>query len=227
MSETLISVEDLSLSFPNHQVLSDLTFKVQRGEFLGVIGENGVGKTTLIRVILNQLKPSAGRIKIKNGLKIGYVPQFRNVDVEYPLSIEDFISLNFTGIKLPWLSRKEKQKIQTVIKQVNLEHISKRPLGLASGGEKQKAYLAQALINDPDLLILDESTASLDPNTKRELLDVVLRLNKALGLTIIFVSHDMQVIHEYPDHFLWLTKNGYTAGPISELHNDSKEGEYV
>ncbi|MEE8825374.1 zinc import ATP-binding protein ZnuC [Lentilactobacillus sunkii] len=227
MRETLISVENLSLNFPNHQVLSDLSFDVQRGEFLGIIGENGVGKTTLIRVILNQLKPSSGRIRIKDGLRIGYVPQFRNVDVEYPLSIEDFISLNFTGIKLPWLSRKEKQKIQKVIKQVNLEHISKRPLGLASGGEKQKAYLAQALINDPDLLILDESTASLDPNTKRELLDVVLRLNKELGLTIIFVSHDMQVIHEYPDHFLWLTKDGYTSGPISELHNDSKEGEYV
>ncbi len=90
---------------------------------------------------MNQLKPSAGRIKLKAGLKIGYVPQFRNVDVEYPLSIEDFISLNFTGIKLPWLSRKEKQKIQTVIKQVNLEHISKRPLGLASGEKSRKLIL--------------------------------------------------------------------------------------
>ena len=227
MNETLISVEQLSLSFPNHLVLSDLSFKVHRGEFLGIIGENGVGKTTLVRLILKQLRPSAGKINIKPGLKIGYVPQFRNVDVEYPLSIEDFISLNFTGIKLPWLSLKEKAKVQSVIKQVNLDHIAKRPLGLASGGEKQKAYLAQALINDPDLLILDESTASLDPNTKRELLDVVLRLNKALGLTVIFVSHDMQVIHEYPDHFLWLTKQGYTQGPIDELHNDSKEGEYV
>lgn len=88
MSETLISVEDLSLSFPNHQVLSDLTFKVQRGEFLGVIGENGVGKTTLIRVILNQLKPSAGRIKIKNGLKIGTYPNFEMLMLNIPCRLK-------------------------------------------------------------------------------------------------------------------------------------------
>ncbi|GHP13127.1 ABC transporter ATP-binding protein [Lentilactobacillus fungorum] len=227
MSETLISVENLSLSFPNHPVLSDLSFQVNRGDFLGVIGENGIGKTTLVRVILGQLRPSAGKLVIQEGVKIGYVPQFRNVDIEYPLSIKDFIALNFTGIKLPWLSKKERQRVKKVIQQVGLAKIADRPLGLASGGEKQKAYLAQALINQPDLLILDESTASLDPNTKKELLDVVLRLNREMGLTIFFVSHDMQMIHEYPDHYLWLQKGKYEFGSIKNLHNENKEGQYV
>jgi zinc/manganese transport system ATP-binding protein len=227
LSETLISVENLSLSFPNHPVLTNLSFKVNRGEFLGVIGENGVGKTTLVRIILNQLRPSSGEVRLKDGLKIGYVPQFRNVDIEFPLSIKDFIALNFTGIKLPWLSKKEKARIKKVIELVGLTDIANRPLGLASGGEKQKAYLGQALVNDPDLLILDESTASLDPNTKQELLDVVLRLNKQLGLTILFVSHDMQLIHKYPDHYLWLRKGKYTTGAMSDLHNENQEGQYV
>lgn len=227
MSDTLISVEDLSLSFPNHPVLSGLSFQVNRGDFLGVIGENGIGKTTLVRVILGQLHPSAGKVVIKDGVRIGYVPQFRNIDVEYPLAIKDFVALNFTGLKLPWLSKKERTRVHQVIHQVGLEHIADRPLGLASGGEKQKAYLAQALINHPDLLILDESTASLDPNTKKELLDVVFRLNKTTGLTILFVSHDMQMIHEYPDQYLWLKKGHYESGPIEDLHNENKEGQYV
>ncbi|KAL3948446.1 metal ABC transporter ATP-binding protein [Lentilactobacillus hilgardii] len=227
MSDTLISVENLSLSFPNHQVLSKLSFKVNRGDFLGVIGENGVGKTTLVHLILKQLRPSSGKIILKEGLKIGYVPQFRNIDVEYPLSVRDFVSLSYTGIKLPWLSKKERTRVGEVMNRVGLTAISDRPLGLASGGEKQKAYLAQALLNHPDLLILDESTASLDPNTKKELLDVVTMLNNDMGLTILFVSHDMQLIHEYPDRYLWLRRDGYSTGAISDLHNDSKGELYV
>lgn len=227
MSDILISCENLSLSFPNHQVLSDLSFQLQRGDFLGVIGENGVGKTTLVRLILKQLRPSGGHIRLAPGLKIGYVPQFRNIDVEYPLSIRDFIGLSFTGLKLPWLSGKEKNRVNEVMKSVGLTEIADRPLGLASGGEKQKAYLAQALINHPDLLILDESTASLDPSTKKELLDVVLRLNDQLGLTILFVSHDMQLIREYPKHYLWLQKDHYETGKIQDLPEGAEEGLYV
>ncbi len=229
MTDILISAENLSLSFPNHQVLTNLNFKLRRGEFLAVIGENGVGKTTLVRLILKQLRPSSGQINLAPDLKIGYVPQFRNIDIEYPLSVRDFIGLNFTGIKLPWLSKKERQRINQVIDQVGLTEIANRPMGLASGGEKQKAYLAQALINQPDLLILDESTASLDPVTKKELLNVVSRLNQALNLTILFVSHDMQLVHTYPDHYLWLRKDGYEAGAISELNLNSEEdlGQHV
>ncbi|KRM09596.1 ABC superfamily ATP binding cassette transporter, ABC protein [Lentilactobacillus farraginis DSM 18382 = JCM 14108] len=215
-------MENLSLRFPNHQVLSNLSFTVKRGDFLGVIGENGVGKTTLVRLILRQLRPSAGKIVLKKGLRIGYVPQFRNIDVEYPLSVKDFVSLNYTGIKLPWLSKKERARVDEVMGKVGLTQIADRPLGLASGGEKQKAYLAQALLKHPDLLILDESTASLDPNTKQELLDVVKRLNQEMGLTILFVSHDMQMVQKYPDYFLWLQRDHYRMGAVSELREDSK-----
>lgn len=222
MNNVLISVENLSLRFPNHQVLSNLSFTVKRGDFLGVIGENGVGKTTLVRLILRQLRPSAGKIVLKKGLRIGYVPQFRNIDVEYPLSVKDFVSLNYTGIKLPWLSKKERARVDEVMAKVGLTQIADRPLGLASGGEKQKAYLAQALLKHPDLLILDESTASLDPNTKQELLDVVKRLNQEMGLTILFVSHDMQMVQKYPDYFLWLQRDHYRMGAVSELREDSK-----
>ncbi|KRM94766.1 metal ABC transporter ATP-binding protein [Lentilactobacillus senioris] len=213
----MLSVNDLAINFGSTTVFDHLSFQVDQGDFLAVIGVNGVGKTTLIKTILGQLKPTAGTIETNPQLKIGYVPQFRNLDSEYPLTIADFVSLNFTGWKLPWLSKKERQRVQTVIKQLELTPIANRPLGRASGGEKQKAYLAQALVAEPNLLILDESTASLDPTTKQELLRVVKDLNQRLGLTIIFISHDMELVNEYPNKYLWLRSDGYSQGPIAEL----------
>ncbi|MCY9807547.1 ABC transporter ATP-binding protein [Lentilactobacillus senioris] len=213
----MLSVNDLAMNFGSTTVFDHLSFEVDQGDFLAVVGVNGVGKTTLIKTILGQLKPTAGTIETSPQLKIGYVPQFRNLDSEYPLTVADFIGLNFTGWKLPWLSKKERQRVQTVIEQLELTKIAKRPLGRASGGEKQKAYLAQALVAEPNLLILDESTASLDPTTKQELLWVVKDLNQRLGLTIIFISHDMELVNEYPNKYLWLRSDGYSQGPIEEL----------
>lgn len=222
MSEKMLTVDNLAINFGSTGVFTDLSFEVEQGDFLAVIGVNGVGKTTLVRTILGQLKPSAGAINKNPQLKIGYVPQFRNIDSEYPLSVTDFIGLNFTGLKWPWLSKSERNRIQAVIKQLGLTAIANRPLGRASGGEKQKAYLAQALVANPNLLILDESTASLDPTTKQELLQVVKQLNRDLGLTIIFISHDMELVNQYPNKYLWLKSDGYATGPIAQLESQLK-----
>ncbi|UDM31941.1 metal ABC transporter ATP-binding protein [Lentilactobacillus laojiaonis] len=227
MKETLIKVQNLEVGYPNQKVFQNLSFEIHAGQFLAVIGENGIGKTTLIKTLLGQIKPLNGKIEIENHLKIGYVPQFRNIDIEYPLTIADFISLNFTGIKLPWLSKREKQKINEVLKQVNLFHLRNRPLGMVSGGEKQRAYLAQALIKNPELLILDESTASLDPKTKREVLEVVSKLNRELNITIIFISHDLNLVKEYPDSFLWLKRDEYLSGDINNLPDQLKGESHV
>ncbi len=224
MQSSLIKIENLSLSFPDHHVLNNLSLDIKKGEFLAVIGENGVGKTTLVRILLKQLRPSSGKIIMPDDLRIGYVPQFRNIDVDYPLSVRDFVSLSFTGFKFPWLSKTEKKRLNEVISEVKLNNIEKRPLGLASGGEKQKAYLASALVKHPQLLILDESTASWDPKTKHELLDVVVDINKKFSVTILFVSHDLKLVSEYPDHYLWLQKGNYESGKISDLPRDVKEG---
>ncbi len=227
MKETLIKVQNLEVGYPNQKVFQNLSFEIHAGQFLAIIGENGIGKTTLIKTLLGQIKPLNGKIEIENHLKIGYVPQFRNIDIEYPLTIADFISLNFTGIKLPWLSKREKQKVNEVLKQVNLFHLRNRPLGMVSGGEKQRAYLAQALIKNPELLILDESTASLDPKTKREVLEVVSKLNRELNITIIFISHDLNLVKEYPDSFLWLKRDEYLSGDINNLPDQLKGESHV
>lgn len=221
---SIVTVNDLTVAYGNHQVIDNLSFNINQGDFLVVIGENGVGKTTLVRSMLGFIKPQKGEIIISPQTKIGYVPQFRNIDQEYPLSIRDFIALNVQHSFLPWLRTSERQRVDEIISQTNLQKIADRPLGLASGGEKQRAYLAQALLPNPSLLILDESTASLDNEMKYELLDLVTRFQQQ-GLSVMFVTHDWDLAQHYGTRFLQMTEDGYLTGPINELPRPEKEAE--
>lgn len=212
----VVSVENLSVAYGDHTVINDLSFTVNEGDFLVVIGENGVGKTTLVRALLGLIKPRQGAINISQNTKIGYVPQFRNLDEEYPLSIRDFISLNLNKSIIPWPSKAERERVDRIVEITDLTRIADRPLGLASGGEKQRAYLAQALLQNPQLLILDESTASLDNEMKYELLDLVTRFQQH-GLSVMFVTHDWVLAKHYGTRFLQMMPDGYLEGSIDEL----------
>lgn len=218
----VISVEDLNVAYGNHQVITDLSFTVNEGDFMVVIGENGVGKTTLVRALLGLLKPRSGEIDIPANTKVGYVPQFRNIDEEYPLSIRDFVSLNSGKGIIPWLNKRERARVDRMIRMTDLTAIADRPLGLASGGEKQRAYLAQALLQSPQLLILDESTASLDNEMKYELLDLVTRFQQD-NLSVMFITHDWDLARHFGTRFLQMKPNGYNEGPINELPEHEEE----
>lgn len=219
-----MTVKDLTVAYGDHRVIDNLSFDVKQGDFLVVIGDNGVGKTTLVRALLGFIKPKSGEISIDPQIRIGYVPQFRNIDREYPLSIRDFISLNVPHSLLPWLTKGERERVSRIIKETDLREIEQRPLGLASGGEKQRAYLAQALLPNPGLLILDESTASLDNEMKYELLNLVTRFQKQ-GLSVMFITHDWKLARQYGTRFLKMTKDGYLSGPIDQLPQPEKEAE--
>ena len=218
----VLSVEDLTAAYGDHTVFKDLSFTVNDGDFLVVVGENGVGKTTLVRALLGLIKPKAGTVNIPTGTRIGYVPQFRNIDEEYPLSIRDFVALNSRQSWLPWLTGKERHALDRMIRITDLAPIAGRPLGLASGGEKQRAYLAQALLPAPRLLILDESTASLDNEMKYNLLDLVARFQED-GLSVMFITHDWDLAEHYGTRYLHMTKNGYSTSSIDELTELRKE----
>lgn len=219
----ILTVDNLTTGYGDQPIVRDLTFDVNEGDFLVVIGDNGVGKTTLIRSLLGLLPAMSGTINYADHLRIGYVPQFRNIDDEYPLSIRDFVALNLPQRPFPWITKEEHRTIDRILRLTNLTTIADRPLGLASGGEKQRAYLAQALLRDPQLLILDESTASLDNDMKYELLNVVARFQQS-GLSVIFITHDWDLATEYGNRFLRLTPNGASTGPINELPKPTIEG---
>ena len=133
-----------------------------------------------------------------------YVTQLRNIDDEYPLCVRDFVSLGFKHRILPWNSKAMNQKLETILKDTKIYQIQKNPLGRVSGGEKQRAYLAQALCSDPLLLILDETTASLDRKAKHLLLQLLKEIMHKRDLTMIFVTHDAELIDQYADYELKL-----------------------
>lgn len=220
MNENIITAHNLSVEFPDKVVFRDLNIEVKRGSFLSIVGDNGAGKTTFLRTVLGNLKPTTGTVTldpVRKQLTIGYVPQFRNLTAEYPLSISNFVALGLTQSKLPWLNKEEKAKLAHILEVTDLVNRAQARLGTSSGGEKQKAYLAQALIDQPDLLILDESTASLDNMVKYELLDLVVRYQSTHDVTVIFVTHDLPLAQKYATDYL-LIQNGHAmTGKMVDL----------
>ena len=210
--DSILTVTNLDLDIPKRRLFNHLSFELPAHKLTCITGENGVGKTTLVKHLLDDLaRKNQNHVSFQiTREQVQYVPQLRNGDDEYPLSIYDFVALGFKKRILPWNSPKMKATLNQILAETNLTKIKYQPLGRASGGEKQRAYLAQALCANPELLILDEATASLDVVSKHELLKLLTNIMKKRGLTILFITHDPELIEQYADYELHLAnKTGH------------------
>ena len=218
----MIEAKNLSKSFGKQLVFKDLNFKINDGDFVSLIGPNGSGKTTLVKIMMGLEKKTSGELKIDRET-IGYVPQFRNIDLDYPLNIEQFVRLNLKFTLSPTKRRHDNAMIKEILEKTQLTRLKDRPLGLASGGEKQKAYLAQALLNDPKILILDESTASLDVEVKMQLMDLVQELNQKYKLTVIFITHDYELTKKYTSRALFFKNQTLEEVKVADVSEEMFE----
>lgn len=221
----MIEAQNLTKRFGNQLVFQDLNFKINDGDFISLIGPNGSGKTTLVKILMGLEKKTSGKLLLNRKEKISYVPQFRNIDLDYPLSIEQFIRLNLKFSFSPAKRRLENVQIENILEKTGLTQLKDRPLGLSSGGEKQKAYLAQALLNDPQVLILDESTASLDIKVKMQLMDLVQQLNQKYNLTVIFITHDYELTKKYTQRALLFKDKTIEQLSINDISENMFERE--
>lgn len=212
----ILDVNDLSMRFDTKTIFQDISFSLEEGSMTALLGPNGTGKTTLIKILMGMLTATSGSYQFSSAAKLGYVPQFRNIDAEYPLSIRSFVGLNAPFFK----TKKVKEKIDHQLVETHLDAIADTRMGEASGGQKQRAYLAQALLDSPNMIILDEATASLDPAAREELMDLIKHLNKEHKITVLFVTHDIPLAKKYMNDYLFLNKGTIRQGKMSEFRED-------
>jgi len=195
-----ISFENLSFSYDSIDVLKNVSFKVEKGEYMGIIGPNGGGKTTAIKLMLGFLNPKKGKVRILGGKpasarpKIGYVPQVNAYDKDFPISVLEVI-LTGSLTKLSWRGRfpkSEPEKAKRLLKEVGLEGYEARAFGSLSGGQAQKVLIARALMCDPEILLLDEPTANVDVQSEEAIFSYLKTLKGKK--TILIVTHNFDAI---------------------------------
>jgi zinc transport system ATP-binding protein len=200
---SLVTLNNISVRFGERRVLSDISLTLQPGRILTLLGPNGAGKSTLVRVVLGLLPVSGGTVERDRDLRIGYVPQKLHIDATLPLSVERFMRLR-PGVR--------KADVLPALKRVQAGHLLHSPLQKLSGGETQRVLLARALLNQPQLLVLDEPTQGVDVNGQVALYDLINQLRNELNCAVLMVSHDLHLVMAKTDDVLCLNHHICCSG---------------
>ncbi len=203
MSRAIIEIQDLSFSFNGQPVLQDIYLEVKKGDFLAMIGPNGGGKTTLLKIMLGLFAPDKGTVRVlgrpphKASHRIGYVPQDVDINLRFPVSALDVALMGNLKPGKGWSrpSREDRIAAHRALEQLGMGPHCDRRIGELSGGQRQRVFVARALVTQPELLFLDEPTASIDTRGQHEFYQMLKQLNE--HITIVLVSHDLMVISGY------------------------------
>ena len=218
---TELNIKNLTYSIGDKTILDNISFSVSSGEVVAVVGKNGVGKTTLLNNILEKLNKANEITLVGENPTLGYVPQFRQIDEELPLSAKDFVSLPIQKGFLPWLSKKEKESIKNALSLTNSIKLENKSIGTLSGGEKQRVFLAQALVNKPNLLLLDEFTSNLDKTSEVECMTLVKDITKKENIITLCITHELSLLDEkYVDKILYLEEGCFKFISIADYNKE-------
>ncbi len=233
----LLTCRDLSLGYDGKTVVTGLNFTVNSKDYLCIVGENGSGKTTLMKALLRLQTPLAGTVTTGDGInrrQIGYLPQQTAVQKDFPASVYEVVlsgCLNRCGIR-PFYSRKDKERVRQNMDKLEITPLAKRCYRELSGGQQQRVLLARALCAAEKILLLDEPVAGLDMHVTAEMYDIIEKLNRVDGMTIIMISHDIPAAVKYASHILHIgspvfygTTREYLESPYKSIFFTKKDGE--
>ncbi len=230
MSKTVIQIKNMCFSYGSHTILEDVNVSIKEKEMVGIVGPNGGGKTTLLRLMLGLLQPDSGTIKVigKNpeqaSSRVGYVPQHREFDPLFPVSVLDVVLMGRVGKKWGgFFSRDDKQTALQALHDVDLYDRRNSAFAELSGGQRQRTLIARALASSAELLFFDEPTANVDSSAERNLYKLLSKLNE--DLTILIVSHDVGFVSKYVSTVVCVNRS-VLIHPTSELDGQTIQNIY-
>jgi zinc/manganese transport system ATP-binding protein len=224
-SPPTIELRGAAVQMGTRTLWSELTFTVDSGEFLAVLGPNGVGKTTLLKVLLGLVPVSSGTVLV-NGVaphrgndEVGYIPQQRAFDQNLPIRARDLVRFGLDGHRwgVPLRSRAQRQRVNDVMDAVGAASYADAPVGLLSGGEQQRLRIAQALLGDPLVLLCDEPLLALDLASQQAVTELIDQRRRSAGTPVVFVTHDVNPVLPYVDRILYLVRGRWAIGTPSEI----------
>ncbi len=223
MPVDVISVEKAGFRYNSADVLTDASFVLEKGDYLGLVGPNGSGKTTLIRLVLGFLKPSEGTVRLfgqdpsgfREWRRVGYLPQrMASFNPRFPATVREVVGLGLLSTKTfpKRMNRSDRERVDRALDLMDIGSIRDKLIGELSGGQQQRAFLAKALVGEPEFLILDEPTAALDPETRERFFGTLRDLNRQKMVTVVIITHDLGTIGEHASKLLYLDKTVVFCG---------------
>lgn len=215
--EKLIKLENINLKSGEKEILRDINLEISAGDFLTIIGPNGAGKSNLLKIIANLKKPNFGKVWRKKNLKIGYVAQDLRIDKNMPISVRYFLEL---------CEKKSRRNFDEIYQKIGISKILEQNFHTLSGGEQQKVFLAKALLDQPEILILDEPTQNLDLSAQIEFYKILNELyHENKKMAILMVSHDLKIVMQASNNVLCLDKKICCAGEPKTISKMQEFGE--
>ncbi len=231
-NENIIELKNVSFSYGEEAVIDNINLSVHKGDYLGIIGPNGGGKSTLLRLMLGLLKPTHGEVllygkkitEFKDWSKIGYVSQHvTHIDPHFPMTVEEVVSMGrYPKVGLfRMLSQKDKDIVKEAICQVEMLPFRNRLVGDLSGGQQQRVFIARALSGQPEVILLDEPTVGVDEKTQKQFYSLLQKLNVELNLTLILVSHELDIVAHEATEIAYINRElVYHGIPKKFLHSE-------
>jgi zinc transport system ATP-binding protein len=236
--KNIIEIKDVSFSYGNVEVLKNITLDIHQGDYISLIGPNGSGKTTLLKIMLGLIKPRSGQVKLfgqtlrdfNDWSKLGYVPQKAiNFDPLFPATVREVVAMGRFGKKglLKWLNKNDQSFIDDALSNVEMTQYADRLIGNLSSGQQQRVFIARALAGEPEVIFLEEPTVGVDIKTQDEFYSLLTHLNKKLNITLILVSHDVDVVSNEVTEIACLNQTlVYHGDPKKFMKSDYVENFY-
>jgi zinc transport system ATP-binding protein len=243
--QPIIEVKNISVFYGQNEAIKNISFKIEKSDFIGLAGPNGGGKTTLIKAILGLIPISNGNIEIlgtspkkfNNWGKIGYLPQKSStINALFPATVNEIVTLGLLPQKTTpkKITKNDKIKVKKILEELEICDLKNKILSELSGGQQQKVLLARALVSNPEILIFDEPSTALDPNSRESFFNLIQKLNKENGIAVILITHDTGYIGSYANKLMYLDHELKYFGGIEgfcgkdkENHSFEKSGKHI